>query len=78
MRRSETMTRMCAQPSKLGLPPRQGAQLSGTIPVMRLDAAWQRALELAWASFLARTTPVGAVVASPSGRARGRGPGQTL
>lgn len=42
---------------------------------MRLDAAWQRALELAWASFLAGTTPVGAVVTSPAGEvvAAGRG-----
>jgi tRNA(Arg) A34 adenosine deaminase TadA len=40
-----------------------------------LDAAWQRALELAWASFLAGTTPVGAVVTGPDGSmvAEGRG-----
>jgi Cytidine and deoxycytidylate deaminase zinc-binding region len=40
-----------------------------------LDAAWQRALELAWASFLAGTTPVGAVVTGPDGNmvAEGRG-----
>jgi tRNA(Arg) A34 adenosine deaminase TadA len=31
------------------------------------DAAWDRALELAWESFLAGTTPVGAVVAGPDG-----------
>jgi len=40
-----------------------------------IDAAWHRALELAWQSFLAGTTPVGAVVADPAGRvvAEGRG-----
>ena len=27
-----------------------------------VDAAWERALELAWESFCAGTTPVGAVV----------------
>ena len=40
-----------------------------------LDAAWERALELAWESFRAGTTPVGAVVVSGSGAivAQGRG-----
>jgi tRNA(adenine34) deaminase len=40
-----------------------------------LDAAWERALELAWESFRAGTTPVGAVVVDPSGViiAQGRG-----
>jgi tRNA(Arg) A34 adenosine deaminase TadA len=40
-----------------------------------LDTAWQRALELAWQSLLAGTTPVGAVVISPAGEvvAEGRG-----
>jgi tRNA(Arg) A34 adenosine deaminase TadA len=39
------------------------------------DAAWDRALELAWESFLAGTTPVGAVVSGPDGAivAAGRG-----
>lgn len=42
---------------------------------MDLDGAWQRALELAWQSFLAETTPVGAVVVGPAGElvAEGRG-----
>jgi tRNA(Arg) A34 adenosine deaminase TadA len=42
---------------------------------MQNDAAWQRALGLAWQSFLAETTPVGAVVASTEGEiiAEGRG-----
>lgn len=42
---------------------------------MPLDAAWHRALELAWESFLAGTTPVGAAVAGPDGNivAAGRG-----
>lgn len=42
---------------------------------MTLDGAWQRALELAWLSFLAGTTPVGAVVANSAGEvvAEGRG-----
>ena len=42
---------------------------------MFLDGAWHRTLELAWQSFLAGTTPVGAVVADPAGRvvAEGRG-----
>jgi len=41
----------------------------------QLDAAWERALELAWASFCARTTPVGAVIVDPAGAivAEGRG-----
>ena len=34
---------------------------------MDLDRAWQRALEQAWQSFLAGTTPVGAVVADEAG-----------
>jgi tRNA(Arg) A34 adenosine deaminase TadA len=40
-----------------------------------LDAAWARAMELAWASFRAGTTPVGAVIVGPSGAivAEGRG-----
>jgi tRNA(Arg) A34 adenosine deaminase TadA len=40
-----------------------------------LDGAWARALELAWASFRAGTTPVGAVIVGPSGAivAEGRG-----
>ena len=40
-----------------------------------VDGAWQRALELAWESFRAGTTPVGAVVVSPDGSvvATGRG-----
>jgi tRNA(Arg) A34 adenosine deaminase TadA len=39
------------------------------------DVAWHRAMELAWQSFLAGTTPVGAVVADPAGHivAEGRG-----
>ena len=43
--------------------------------VVDLDAAWDRALELAWQSFLAGTTPVGAVIAGPDGAivAEGRG-----
>lgn len=42
---------------------------------MGLDQAWWRALELAWQSYLASTTPVGAVVAGPAGEvvAEGRG-----
>jgi tRNA(Arg) A34 adenosine deaminase TadA len=42
---------------------------------VNLDAAWDRALELAWQSFLAGTTPVGAVTTSPAGTvvADGRG-----
>ena len=42
---------------------------------MGLDTAWQRALDLAWQSLLAGTTPVGAVVISPAGEiaAEGRG-----
>lgn len=41
----------------------------------QLGSAWQRALELAWEAFCAGTTPVGAVVADPSGLvvAQGRG-----
>jgi tRNA(Arg) A34 adenosine deaminase TadA len=40
-----------------------------------LDGAWQRALEQAWQSYLAGTTPVGAVVADSVGEivAEGRG-----
>jgi tRNA(Arg) A34 adenosine deaminase TadA len=40
-----------------------------------IDSAWQRALELAWDSFCANTTPVGAVVVNGSGAvvAEGRG-----
>jgi len=43
--------------------------------VIHLDEAWHRALDLAWQSFLAGTTPVGAVVTSPAGEivAEGRG-----
>jgi tRNA(Arg) A34 adenosine deaminase TadA len=42
---------------------------------MPLDQAWHRALELAWQSFVAGTTPVGAVVTDPGGGvvAEGRG-----
>jgi tRNA(Arg) A34 adenosine deaminase TadA len=42
---------------------------------MDLDPAWSRALSGAWHSFLAGTTPVGAVVTGPSGEivAEGRG-----
>jgi len=42
---------------------------------MGLDEAWQRALEQAWLSYLAGTTPVGAVVADSVGEivAEGRG-----
>jgi hypothetical protein len=42
---------------------------------VELDGAWQRALEQAWQSFLAGTTPVGAVVADSLGEivAEGRG-----
>ena len=44
-------------------------------PYVVLDTAWHRALELAWDSFLAGTTPVGAVVTGPAGSivADGRG-----
>jgi tRNA(Arg) A34 adenosine deaminase TadA len=44
-------------------------------PLVGLDTAWQRALSLAWQSFLAGTTPVGAVVIGPAGKvvAEGRG-----
>ena len=43
--------------------------------VMSLDVAWGRALELAWQSFVAGTTPVGAVVTDRGGDivAEGRG-----
>jgi len=42
---------------------------------MELDGAWQRALEQAWQSFLAGTTPVGAVITDSVGEivAEGRG-----
>jgi tRNA(Arg) A34 adenosine deaminase TadA len=42
---------------------------------MELDGAWQRALEQAWRSYLAGTTPVGAVVVDSVGDiiAEGRG-----
>jgi tRNA(Arg) A34 adenosine deaminase TadA len=42
---------------------------------MELDGAWQRALDQAWQSFLAGTTPVGAVVTDSVGEvvAEGRG-----
>lgn len=42
---------------------------------MELDGAWHRALEQAWQSFLAGTTPVGAVVTDSLGEivAEGRG-----
>jgi tRNA(Arg) A34 adenosine deaminase TadA len=42
---------------------------------VELDGAWQRALEQAWRSFLAGTTPVGAVVTDSVGEivAEGRG-----
>jgi tRNA(adenine34) deaminase len=42
---------------------------------VELDGAWQRALEQAWQSFLAGTTPVGAVVTDSVGEivAEGRG-----
>jgi tRNA(adenine34) deaminase len=45
------------------------------MPFMPFDAAWHRALQLAWESFLAGTTPVGAVVTDPTGNlvAEGRG-----
>jgi tRNA(adenine34) deaminase len=50
-------------------------QVSRTIFLVSLDPAWHRALELAWESFLAGTTPVGAVVTDPEGTlvAEGRG-----
>lgn len=43
--------------------------------VVDLDAAWDRAMELAWQSFLAGTTPVAAVITGPAGVivAEGRG-----
>jgi tRNA(adenine34) deaminase len=43
--------------------------------VVELDWAWRRALEQAWQSFVAGTTPVGAVVVNASGEvvAEGRG-----
>lgn len=43
--------------------------------MISLDEAWHRALELAWQSFVAGTTPVGAVVTDPAGAiaAEGRG-----
>jgi tRNA(adenine34) deaminase len=43
--------------------------------VISLDEAWRRALELAWQSFVAGTTPVGAVVTDSAGEvvAEGRG-----
>lgn len=43
--------------------------------MISLDEAWHRALELAWKSFVAGTTPVGAVVTDPAGVivAEGRG-----
>jgi tRNA(Arg) A34 adenosine deaminase TadA len=49
-----------------------GAVLAGQV---MLDAAWERAMELAWESFRAGTTPVGAVVVTASGAivAEGRG-----
>ena len=52
-----------------------GRAVSGTIANVRLDAAWRRALELAWQSFLTGTTPVGAVITGPAGEvvAEGRG-----
>lgn len=35
--------------------------------LVTLDESWQRSLSLAWASYLAGTTPVGAVVTDASG-----------
>jgi len=43
---------------------------------MPLDAAWRRALELAWESFVAGTTPVGAVVTDAAGEIVGAGRGR--
>ena len=43
---------------------------------MPFDAAWHRALELAWTSFLAGTTPVGAVVVGPDGTVAAEGHGR--
>jgi tRNA(Arg) A34 adenosine deaminase TadA len=40
------------------------------------DEAWRRALEQAWQSFLAGTTPVGAVVADAAGEVVAEGRGQ--
>jgi tRNA(adenine34) deaminase len=47
----------------------------GAVTGRDLDAAWDRALELAWESFCAGTTPVGAVVVDGGGAvvAEGRG-----
>jgi len=55
------------------LGPRVG--LLGDNAGVELDAAWQRALEQAWQSFLADTTPVGAVVTDSLGEivSEGRG-----
>jgi tRNA(Arg) A34 adenosine deaminase TadA len=62
--------------SPAGSQPPTGPQpQTGTAPLTgplaaggpRLDAAWARALELAWEAFLAATTPVGAVVVDGSG-----------
>ena len=52
-----------------------GAPARAAVAGPQLDAAWERALELAWASFCAGTTPVGAVIVDPSGAvvAEGRG-----
>jgi tRNA(Arg) A34 adenosine deaminase TadA len=56
---------------------RDAAPAPGSVPAAgaALDAAWERALELAWESFRAGTTPVGAVVVTASGAivAEGRG-----
>lgn len=43
---------------------------------MPLDVAWRRALELAWESFVAGTTPVGAVVTDAAGEIVGAGRGR--
>jgi hypothetical protein len=41
-----------------------------------MDEAWWRALDQAWQSFLAGTTPVGAVVADAAGEVVAEGRGQ--
>lgn len=43
---------------------------------MDLTAAWSRCLSLAWDSFCARTTPVGAVVVAPDGAIATEGRGR--
>ena len=60
--------------------PRTEAGSATLVPVATgttgsMDAAWRRALALAWDAFVAGTTPVGAVVVDPAGAvvASGRG-----